>query len=31
MASEDKLGAEMVMKSLRAPARIIAENAGALR
>jgi chaperonin GroEL (HSP60 family) len=26
---EEKLGAEIVMKSLRAPARIIAENAGA--
>lgn len=25
---EEKLGAEIVMKSLRAPARIIAENAG---
>jgi chaperonin GroEL (HSP60 family) len=28
--AEEKLGAEIVMKSLRAPARIIAENAGAL-
>jgi chaperonin GroEL (HSP60 family) len=28
---EEKLGAEIVMKSLRAPARIIAENAGAGR
>jgi chaperonin GroEL (HSP60 family) len=27
--AEEKLGAEIVMKALRAPARIIAENAGA--
>lgn len=26
--AEEKLGAEIVMKALRAPARIIAENAG---
>ena len=27
--AEERLGAEIVMKALRAPARIIAENAGA--
>lgn len=26
--AEEKLGAEIVMKALKAPARIIAENAG---